>query len=319
MKLAVFIPAFNEEQKIGYVIDSIKQNIKTFENCEIIVVDDGSTDKTPETAGQHGADVISHKKNRGLGVAFQTGLAKALKNKVDILVTIDADGQFDPKEIEKLIEPILKGQADIVTGSRFKDKEYTPENMPWIKQWGNKRVAAIISRATGEKFYDVSCGFRAYSREAMLALNLFGKFTYTQETFLDLIFKGFKIIEIPVSVKYFNDRKSKMAGSILRYAVKSADIMFKTIKDYKPLKFFGWSGFLIFIVGLALDIFVFAHFFRFGTFSPYKILGFLGAFLNSVGIMVFFIGILADLIDRVRMTQEKILYYEKKRFYDSDI
>ena len=153
----------------------------------------------------------------------------------------------------------------------------------------------------------------------MLALNLFGKFTYTQETFLDLIFKGFKIIEIPVSVKYFNDRKSKMAGSILRYAVKSADIMFKTIKDYKPLKFFGWSGFLIFLFGLALDIFVFIHFLNFGTFSPYKILGFLGAFLNSVGIMVFFIGILADLIDRVRMTQEKILYYEKKRFYDSDI
>lgn len=315
MKLAILIPALNEEKTIGKVINSIPKKFIGITSQEIIVVDDGSTDKTSEIAKAKGAIVIRHKKNLKLGPTFRDGLTKALEIKADILVTIDADGQFSTDEIQKLIDPILSEDAEFVTGSRFIDKSFTPKNMPWIKKWGNKRIANLISWATSKKYYDISCGFRAYSKEAMLRLNLFGKFTYTQETFLDLAYKGLEIMEVPITVQYFSDRKSRIAGSIFNYAINSANIIFRTIKDYKPLKFFGYSGILIFLIGLIFDIFVINHFIQTSTFSPYKMLGFLGAFLNATGIMVFFIGILADLIDKIRLTEEKSLYLQKKQIY----
>ena len=318
MKLAILIPALNEEKTIGQVIESIPKHLDGISETKVIVVDDGSKDRTSEIAKSKGAIVVKHKKNKGLGIAFQSGLSKALELKAEILVTIDADGQFKTAEISKLIKPIIKKEAHLVTGSRFIDKSQTPKNMPWIKKWGNKRVANIISWATGQKFHDVSCGFRAYGKEAMLRLNLFGKFTYTQETLLDLAYKGLHITEVPVTVQYFDERKSRVAHNVMGYAAKSGKIMLRTIKDYRPLKFFGWSGIIIFLFGLGLDIFVLQHFFETGSFTPYKIFGFMGAFLNAVGIMIVFIGMLADLIDKVRLTQEKILYHEKKRLYDRE-
>ena len=185
-----------------------------------------------------------------------------------------------------------------------------------MKIWGNRRVANLVSLATGNKFYDVSCGFRAYGQEAMLNLNLVGKFTYTQETLLELSFKDLVIKEVPVTVKYFDDRKSRVAHSITNYAYKAFSIIFRTVKDYKPLKFFGISGLIIFFIGIGFDIFMLNHFLTTHTFSPYKMIGFLGAFLNFTGIMIIFIGILADLIDKVRITQEKTLYLKKKEKYD---
>jgi len=319
MKLSILIPALNEEKTIGSVIEkatNVVKKITKIDNFQIIVINDGSTDKTEEIAKEKGATVVTHKINRGVGKSFQDGLEESLKQKTDILVTIDADGQFNPDEIPKLINPILKEEADFVTGSRFIDPSYIPKNIPWIKKWGNKKVAGIISLATGQKFYDVTCGFRAYNKEAMLRLNLFGHFTYTQETFLDLAHKGLIIKEIPIDVIYFKDRKSRVTGNIPKYALKSAEIIFKTIKDYKPLKFFGWSGAIIFTVGLVLDITVLNHFLKTGSFSPYKIYGFLGAFLNAIGIMIGFIGILADLIDKIRLNQEKIIYEQKKEKYE---
>jgi glycosyltransferase involved in cell wall biosynthesis len=316
MKLVIFIPALNEEKTIGKVIDSIPKNFSDIDVCEVVVVNDGSTDNTSQIALEKGAIVVKHSRNYGVGRAFHSGLYKALELKADMLVTLDADGQFDAEEIPKLIKPIVSGEADFVTGSRFVDKNYIPKNMPFVKRWGNRRVANIISWATGHRFYDVSCGFRAYSKEAMLRLNLFGKFTYTQETFLDLAFKGLVIKEVPVHVSYFDGRKSRVVKSIWGYAWNASNIIFRTVKDYKPLKFFGFVGIFLSLIGLGLGVFVFLHFLESGTFSPYKIVGFLGAFLGSVGIMIFFIGILADLIDRLRLTQEKLLYYQKKEKYE---
>jgi len=315
MKLSILIPALNEEKTIGNVIDSIPKNFNNISSISIIVVNDGSTDNTNRIAKEKGAILVNHKKNLGLGKAFQSGVEKALSIKTDILVTIDADGQFDTSEIPKLIKAIIEDEADLVTGSRFIDKKFIPKNMPWIKKWGNHQIAKIISWGTNQKFNDVSCGFRAYSSEALLRLNLFGKFTYTQETLLDLAYKGLSIKEVPITVQYFDERKSRIASSIPQYAIKSASIIFRTIKDYRPLKFFGLCGITIFTLGFFLDTFVIIHFIHTSTFSPYKIIGFLGAFLNAVGITIFFIGVLADLIDKIRLTQEKILYLEKKKYY----
>ena len=312
MRLKIMIPAFNEAKTIEQVIKSIPSYFDGINEVEILVINDGSSDNTASLAQYSGAQVISHQKNLGLGAAFQTGLGKAISDKADILVTIDADGQFSPNQIKNLIEPIIQSRADFVTGSRFINGN-SPSKIPIIKKWGNFWVAKLISWATRQKINDVSCGFRAYSKEAMLNLNLFGQYTYTQETILDLAYKKLRIAEIPIEAIYFANRRSRVAGNLFKYGWNISNIIFKTIVHYRPLKFFGWSGLIIFALGLGLDIWVFAHYASFGTFSPYKILGFLGAFLNAVGIIIFFMGILADSINKVRLTQEKMLYLAKKK------
>lgn len=314
MKLVVFIPAFNEENKIAEVVRSVPKTLKGIDKVEVLVINDGSSDKTVELAKKAGAIIVSHKHRKGVGAAFQTGLNWALNNHADILVNIDADGQFNAKDIPTLIAPIISGEADMVASDRFANGK--PENMPAMKYWGNKRMTNLINFLAGTKFKDVSSGFRAYSREAMLNMNLFGQFTYTQEVFLDLSLKGLQIIQIPVKVKYFKKRKSKVAGNLFNYGTKTFWIIFRTIRDYKPLKFFGTMGFFIFSLGLIFDIFLLIHYLTAGGFTPYISFGFIGAYLNTIGLGVIFLGLIADMFDRMRVNQEKILYYEKLQLYN---
>jgi glycosyltransferase involved in cell wall biosynthesis len=223
VKILIMIPAFNEAATIAQVINSLPSELDGFGATEVLVIDDGSSDGTADAARAAGAIVVRHARNRGVGAAFQTGHQVALERGADLLVSIDADGQFDPAEIQALLVPLQAGQAGMVTGCRF-GPSGRPANMPRVKYWGNLIVAAIVRSASGVDLRDVSCGFRAYSREALLHLNLFGKFTYTQETILDLAFKNIPITEVPVTVHYFSDRRSRVAGSIFRYAMNAGKI-----------------------------------------------------------------------------------------------
>ena len=314
-KLFIIIPAYNEEDSIVRVIKSIPESINKVSQIRILVVNDGSTDKTVQMIkSETKAEVISHSKNKGVGAAFNSGIDYALKNKADVVVNIDADGQFNPLDISKLIEPILNNQADFTTASRFIDKNFIPK-MPKIKLWGNKKVSSLVSCLTNSKFYDVSCGFRAYNKEALLNLNLFGQFTYVQETFLDLSFKGLRIKEIPVKVEYFSERRSRIYKGMFHYAVNISKIIFKTLRDYRPFGFFGSIGLTIFILGLIPDVFVLIYYFQVGGFTPYKAVGFSGIFLNIIGLGIIFLALVADMLYRIRMNQEKSLYYQKKRYY----
>ena len=135
------------------------------------------------------------------------------ENKADYLVSIDADGQFDSVQIVELLRPIINNEAEFVTGIRFTQGK--PENMSLVKFYGNILVNKIISISSGNSIKDASCGFRAYSRESLLKMNLIGVFTYTHETILDLCHKGLQFKQIPVNVKYFPERKSRVAGSIV--------------------------------------------------------------------------------------------------------
>ena len=321
MRLIILIPAYNEEETIASVLNAIPEVFPGMDDVRTLVVDDGSTDKTAAIAREAGAVVVSHGHNRGVGRAFTTGLSKALELGADIMVNIDADGQFSPDEIPLLINPILKGEADFVVGDRFSARNVKiqkPEHMSGIKFWGNKGMSWFISTLTGYKFQDVSCGFRAYSREAMLQLNLAGQFTYTQETFIDLADKGLTIKNVPVSVTYFPGRDSRVAGSLLNYAIKSGKIIFRAYRDYKPLRFFGWMGLANFILGSVLGLIMLLIYIRIGKFTPYKFIGFGGIYFVSLGILFWVVGLLADMFVKVRKTQEKILYFEKKRRYDED-
>ena len=162
-KLVIIIPAYDEEKGIAAVLDRIPRAMTGIGEIDVVVVDDGSTDKTGAIAGEKGAEVISHPYNLGLGVSFRRGIERALERGADLIVNIDADGQFEPEDIPKLVEPIVRGEAEVVTASRFKSPGFAPE-MPRVKRLGNKFMSFIISRIVGQKFYDVSCGFMCFSK-----------------------------------------------------------------------------------------------------------------------------------------------------------
>ena len=314
MKLAIYMPALNEEEGIGEVIKSLPKKIEGIEEIKVLVVDDGSKDDTAKIAKESGADVVSHNVNKGVGSAFQSAVTYALEKEIDILVSIDADRQFNSEQIPDIIKPILKNEADMVTGNRFGSG--IPENMPKSKYWGNKQMSRLISLISGQKFRDVSCGFRAYNREALMRLNLFGSFTYTQETILDMVYKGLRVVEFPVDVKYFKGRKSRVAGNILKYAINTSSIILKTLRDYKPMVFFGGLGGIAITAGIICEIFLFIHFFSKGTYYPFKTLGFVGLGFLIFGLLFLMLGLLAGMFNRVRMNQEKILYELKKERFD---
>jgi len=309
--LCVIVPAYNEAPSIGGVLDAIPEIVD-----HIVVVDDGSNDGTGEIAESRGVFVIRHKSNRGVGAAFQTGLKKALELRVDVAVNLDADGQFDPRDIERLVDPVIDGDVDFVTASRFVDKTLVPD-MPRVKYWGNLAMSRLISLLTGQRFHDVSCGFRAYSREALLRLNLLGKFTYTQETFLDLAFKDLAIKEIPVVVRGVRERgKSKVANNLFRYGYRTLAIIFRAFRDYKPLKFFGVIAIVLVVSGFFLELLLFIYYLKAGRFTPYKFVGITGAFCIGMGVLVMITGLLADMFNRIRLNQEELLYRNKKATYD---
>lgn len=314
MKLVIYMPALNEEDGISDVIQSLPKRIEGIEEVKVLVVDDGSTDDTAKIAKSSGADVVSHGVNKGVGSAFQSAVQYALENGVDILVSIDADRQFNSDQIPQIIKPLLEDRADMVTGNRF--EKGIPENMPKSKYWGNEQMSKLISLISGQRFRDVSCGFRAYNREALMRLNLFGAFTYTQETILDMVFKGLRVVEFPVDVIYFKERKSRVAGSIVKYALRTSKIILKTLRDYKPMLFFGGMGGILIVIGLVMEIGLGIHFLLTGDFTPYKFIGFTGFGFLVFGLLLVIVGLLADMFNRVRVSQERILYELKRERYD---
>ena len=313
MKLCVVIPALNEQATIVSVIEGIPRDIPGIREVAIVVVDDGSTDDTAALARQAGALIVRHSENRGVGAAFQTGVEKALELGADLMVNIDADGQFNPRDIPTLVEPLLRREAQFVSASRFMNKELVPD-MPRAKYYGNKGMSALISWLTRRKFYDVSCGFRGYTRDTLLRLGLLGGFTYTQETFLDLSFKGTTMCEVPIRVRGTRQYgESRVAASLLKYAANTSKIIFRSFRDYKPMRFFSAISGVMFVLAFCSGGFLLTHYVRTGALTPHKWAGFATGFLAGLGVLVLVTGTLADMFTRVRVNQERILYELRKR------
>jgi hypothetical protein len=178
-------------------------------------------------------------------------------------------------------------------------------------------MAELVSGLSGRTFHDVSCGFRAYAREAMLQLNLHGRFTYTQETLLDLAFKGLRIREVPVRVRYFPERQARVSDSIVRYAFRSASIIFRLYRDYHPLRFFATLAASLIVVGAGFASIMVTHYLRTGMFSGQIWAGLVGAACVFVGIAFGILGVVADMLDRIRVNQDRILYLLKGRAGDA--
>ena len=305
--LLIGIPAYCEEASIAAVIASLPRDIDGVDEVRVLVVDDGSTDRTAEISREAGADVVRHPTNIGVGGAFQSIHGFALKVRADILVTIDADGQFPAHEIPTLIAPLLSGEALVCTASRFADPELVPQ-MPWVKKWGNARVANLVSVFTGRKYSDVSCGFRAYAREALLRLTVYHSFTYTHETFLDLAVKNIPIVEIPMKIRGVREHgQSKVAASVVRYGRRTALIMLRTYRDHRPLNLAMMALAPIFVIGLGL--LTVSAWTWIETGSWIKWAAFVGGAAVALAAAIGFFGFLADMATRLRQNQEEIIYW----------
>ncbi len=313
LKLVVQIPAYNEEKSIANVIKEIPREIKGISEVKILVIDDGSKDQTLQVAKSAGADYIARNKvNLGLGRTFKKGIETALKLGADIIVNIDADVQFNPNDIEKLIHPIMNNEADMVTCSRFLNPELT-KNMPWIKKWGNRRFTKLVSRITGKKFTDCQCGFRSYSREAALRIYINNGFTYTQEVFIDLVEKGLKIKEIPLEVRYFKKRKSIISGDLRRYGFKSLGIIGKATRDTQPMTFFGMPGLILLSLGLIGGLYSLTYWLIHHATTPIKTLFNVSVFFATFGAVLIVFALIADMLKRIKNIEEEVLYRIKKQ------
>jgi glycosyltransferase involved in cell wall biosynthesis len=281
----------------------------------IQVVDDGSSDRTAEVAKEAGADfVLKHGINRRLGVMFATASENALREGADIMVNIDADGQFDSAEIQKLIDPVLQNQADMVVGDRF--SQSSAKNIPWIKDFFNRLGASLVGSFLNVKTDDLTCGFRAHSRETLLRLNNPTGFTYTQETIIDAIGKNLRVLWVPVQVTYFADRKSKIVKSVYSFVNNSARIILKAVRDVRPMKFFGVPG--LFLIALAILGFIAFLVQYFG--SGFKVTPYLNYLLSSsivfiIGIQLLIFAFIADMIKSSRKLTEDMMYQARKERY----
>jgi len=280
----------------------------------IQVVDDGSSDRTAQIARDAGADfVLLHGINRRLGVMFATASENALKEGADIMVNIDADGQFDSREIQQLIDPILRNQADMVVGDRF--SQSTAKNIPWIKDFFNRLGATLVGSFLNVKTNDLTCGFRAHSRETLLRLNNPTGFTYTQETIIDAIGKNLRIVWVPVQVTYFAGRQSKIVKSVYSFVNNSARIIMKAVRDVRPMKFSGVPGLLLVLLSLAIFIVFLTFYFQDFKISPYRNYLLFSAVTFLAGLQFTVFALIADMIKSSRKLSEALMYQMKKDRY----
>lgn len=315
-KLVIILPALNEEKTIGEVLGSIPSIIHGIDMIETLVIDDGSTDQTRNVAEAAGASVSGFPCHQGLGLVFRKGIELALEKQADIIVNIDADGQFNAEDIPKLVAPIVEGRADFVTASRFLSRKNRPK-MPMIKFIGNKLMSLIVSWIVGSRFFDVSCGFRAYSRDAALRLNLFGHYTYTQESFIDLAYKGMSILEVPVSVRGEREHgKSKVASNLFKYGYHTMKIIIMAFRDYKPLRLMSFFSFISILISISMGFFFLQYYIRTGSFRPHTWAAVGSGTMMLLSLFILAVGVIMEMFSRMRLNQEKILYFIKKDFYD---
>jgi len=322
MKLVVVSICKDEAETIGEVLRGIPDKIKGIDTIEKWVIDDGSVDDTVSLAKKAGARIISDGIQKRLAYRFREATELALKRRADIMVNIDGDLQFMPQEIPELIQPIINNEADFVASDRFTDpatgKSRRPENMPLAKYWSNKLGARIIGKLSRRRFSDVTCGFRAYNRNALYALNLHGSYTYTQESFQILAMKNMRITSVPTTVKYYPGRKSRVVRSFSQFLFGSAINILRAYRDYAPLRFFGSLGSFFFVIGLICLAFTGAHWAVTGQLTPYKFLAFAAIYFVTMALIIWTVGIMADMLDRLLGNQEKIIERLKRSEYGDD-
>lgn len=301
-KLIIQIPCYNEEHTLGTTLAALPRQLPGIDCIEWLVIDDGSKDRTVEVAKANGVEhIVQFPTNQGLAKAFMAGLQASLKAGADIIVNTDADNQYYADDIPKLIKPILLGQAEIVVGARpiWKTKHFSP-----TKKLLQKLGSWVVRLASKTAIPDAPSGFRAFSREAALQLNVFNNYTYTLETIIQAGQKGMAIISVPIRTNPVL-RPSRLVRSTPAYVVRSVLTILRIFMLYKPLRFFLLLGSVPFSLGVILGV-RWLLFFWAGserTRIPSLILT---AILILIGFQLWMFGLVADLMSANRRLVEDV-------------
>jgi glycosyltransferase involved in cell wall biosynthesis len=308
MKLVVQIPCFNEETTLPITVRDIPRTIEGINNVEILVIDDGSTDHTIKIAEKLGIDhIIRFNKNKGLARAFTAGLEASIKLGADIIVNTDADNQYKGEDIPKLVKPILDGKADIVVGDRRVNtiKHFSP-----TKKVLQRLGSWVLRKLSGTNIPDVTSGFRAYSRDAALRLNIVSPFTYTLESIIQAGKKHITIAHVPIRTNE-KLRESRLFKSIPDYIKRSVVTIIRMYTMFQPLRVFFYVGILLFFFG-SLGILRFLYFYYTGGGAGHIQSLVISGVLIIMGFMLLMIGLVADIISFNRRLIEDILYRVRK-------
>ncbi len=311
MKLVVQIPAFNEEAMLPSTLAALRRPVPGFSQVAVIVVDDGSNDRTAEVARENGADrVVRLPAHRGLAAAFSAGLEEALAMGADVIVNFDADLQYDPADIPALVAPILGEKADLVIGDRGPGTlaHFSPGKrlLQRIGSW-------VVRQASGLEVSDAASGLRALSREAARRVNVFSRMTYTLETLIQAGSKGLRVASVPVAARP-PARRSRLYTSVPKYVLVQGANVLRITALYKPLKIFSAAAALFLAAGAALGLrFLWYYFFGENPGGHVQSLILAGA-LVVVGAQTFLIALLADLvaINRTLLEELKLRGMEPK-------
>ena len=311
MKLAIQIPAYNEQDSVLEVLKSIPKQIKGIDEIYIFVIDDGSDDNTSQIAFDFGVDVVKISSKQGLANAFRVGVSHALKNKADILVNIDGDNQYRADNIEKLIQPILNKEADISIGARpIKDIKTFSFSKKLLQKFGSF-VVGLFSSA---KIKDAASGFRAYNSNAMLRLNIFNNFTYTIESIIQAKYKNLKIKNVDIEVNEQKNRKSKLFKNNFDYIFKQAKNLIRFFIIYRPFRFFSIISLILFVLGLILGIRYLIFYFNLDGSGHIQSL-ILCAIILTMSFISFMLAIVGDLFTINRKILEDIQFEIRQNKY----
>jgi len=301
-KLIIQIPCYNEEKTLEVTLKDLPSSIPGIDKIELLIIDDGSSDRTAEIARRHGVDhVVSHFQNLGLARAFMTGLQASLDRGADIIVNTDADNQYCADCIPDLVQPILDREAEIVIGARPIDQI---EHFSKIKKWLQKVGTRAVGMASGMNISDAPSGFRALSRQAAMQMNVFSDYTYTIETLIQAGQNGMAVKSIPVQT---NDllRPSRLVKSIPSYLRRQILTIVRIFMTYRAFRFFAFPGLMAFIIGLLVSM-RFLFYYLTGNGGGHIQSLILSALLMGGGFFLIVSGLLADLISVNRKLLEKI-------------
>jgi len=308
MKLVVQIPCLNEEESLPQALADIPREIPGVDTVEVLIVDDGSVDRTAEIARAHGVDhIVRFTRNKGLAQGFMAGLDAALRLGADIIVNTDADGQYPGQEIPQLIEPILNGQADMVIGDRGVN---TVAHFSWTKRRLQTLGSWVVRKVSGTRIPDTTSGFRALTREAALRINIVSEFTYTLESIIQAGKKRLAVTHVPITAR--PTRPSRLFTSTWTYVKRSAATIMRIYATYEPFKVFVLLGSTLATAGMVLGA-RYAYFWLQGEIHGHLQSAILSVLLLILGFQTLQWGVMADLIASNRKLLEDLLYRVRGR------
>ncbi|MDD3028040.1 MAG: glycosyltransferase family 2 protein, partial [Erysipelotrichaceae bacterium] len=312
--LIIQIPCYNEAETLEIALNDLPKQIDGVDKIEYLIINDGSKDNTVEVAKNWGINyVVNFKRNKGLAKGFMAGLDACLRNGADIIVNTDADNQYNGADIEKLVRPIIEGKTDIVIGERpiAQTEHFSP-----LKKMLQKFGSWVVRVASNSDIPDAPSGFRAYSREAAMAMNVTNEYTYTLETIVQAGRSKIAMTSVPIRTNG-ELRPSRLFNSMFGYVKRSMVTIVRAYIVYKPMKFFATLGTVIFLVGTGIGVRFLVYYFM-GSGAGHIQSLILSSTLMMLGFMTIVLGLLGDLIAVNRKLIEDVQYRIKDIHYNQD-